>query len=184
MVNYNEFHAFLDSVAKVKNLSKVRVSDNGVLSSWSYSSKQGKFKVSKNFPVTFMEELGFTEIGILFFIIYNLLPYNIPGHECYLFQMSMDVMRDGSGQGLSKNTFYKFRKKLLFYNIVFKVNGVKDENGKPMRNVYFFNPRYVDKSKAVICNGAQPPSHSFMSSYGKDKISKKFLKNKFDYADE
>jgi hypothetical protein len=113
--------------------------------------------------------------------MYNLLPYKLPGHECYLFDMNIDVMRDNSGQGVSKDTFYKFRGKLLFYNIIFKVNGVKDENGNARRNVYFFNPRYVDKSKVVVVNGTETPSHEFMSSYSNTNVESKDIDdNTFD----
>jgi len=167
LIDYSEINSFLDSSMGVKNVGTIGIGDGGSLTSWSYSSRQGKFRLSRFFPSEFMEEVSITEMGMLFFLVYNSVPKGMGGHEGYLFDMDMNTIKDGSGKGVSKDTFFSFRNKLLFYKIVYKVNKFKEDDGSIARTKYLFNPRYVDKSLPVVLKGSDKPSHDLMSNYKK-----------------
>jgi len=170
-IDYSKIELVLDTHFGVRFVSNVDY-DNG-LKSWSYSSNIGKSRYSNNFPKEFIEELSIGEMGLLFYLIYNVLPLNMYGHEGYLFDMTQDTFTDGSGNGIGKRTYLSFRNKLLHYDVCFKVNKFREESGASARNKYFFNPRYVSRSKPVVLKGKEKPSHILMSNYLKENIKNK-----------
>jgi hypothetical protein len=163
VIDYDKIDEYLDKHFPVKFNSNVDYDKD--LRSWFYSSKLNKFRISYKLPEEFIEELSMVDLGLLFYLIYNIVPLGEYGHEGYLFDMRFDSFKDGQGRGVSRDTYYSFRNKLLHYGIVFKVNKFPLEDGSYSKVKYFFNPRYLNKNKPVVTKGKERPTHEYMSNF-------------------
>ena len=136
VIDYGKIDEYLDRHFPIKFNSNVDYDKD--LRSWFYSSKLNKFRISYKFPEEFIEELSMIDLGLLFYLIYDIVP---------------------------KDTYYAFRNKLLHYSIVFKVNKFPLEDGSYSKVKYFFNPRYLNKNKPVVTKGKERPTHEYMSNF-------------------
>ena len=136
VIDYGKIDEYLDRHFPIKFNSNVDYDKD--LRSWFYSSKLNKFRISYKFPEEFIEELSMIDLGLLFYLIYDIV---------------------------SKDTYYAFRNKLLHYSIVFKVNKFPLEDGSYSKVKYFFNPRYLNKNKPVVTKGKERPTHEYMSNF-------------------